>query len=769
MAHILAPAAGEVPPVFDASIHEASASGDVGGKSNASRVETWAQRQLRFYVDSYSTFEAISASLVTFNVGCKKPPSDLSFVLGKGIKSPRDPNAPDIVVVALQEVDMSASALLMVETEAAVPWVNGLVQALGVAAEHAPYRMLAQRQLVGLMLLVFARYEKATNISNVKVGTIATGAIGGTMANKGAIGLRLEYKLSSVCFICCHLAAHQNAVAKRNQDIQQIFSALNMAPDPQPGAIAPTVLLPTQHDVCIVLGDLNYRVDNTYEGVLDLIKQGDLRTLLKDDQLHKELKQVHSPWKGFTDLTPTFNPTYRFDIGTSVYDTSEKKRIPSWTDRVLWKAAPDHVKGMGVLNLDSVPSCESSDHKPVVASMTIPVRAENSDLKAQMVEKLRGVVAENGLSRVASAQVQIDRETIDFGTCSYLAAADTEITLSNPGLCVSEVRLVRRVVDDTSDGMYLRVSPGSVNILPGKTATVTVRAVFDWAALRWTVNEAPFQGRKSIPLESFLMAVVHDGPARVVDVRCCVELGAFGNTLDNLAACGPLPVTQAYTMTPREAPSIAPDVPHVAKELWFLVDALSKTDVAGTPDLFDGTPDAANVLKVMQHLSTQCAPIDREALSVAPDDIAAALLLFLRDLQLAVVPPTHHAAAIAAGKAQHPQGIMAVLRELPVNHYNTLVYLVSFLRFLLRPQHAAKSGATADDLATAFAPVIFALSPHARPQLTAAQPEEGSPSTGAAAATQGSSMDRRAEYEAELNGAVRFVKALVGSRPEIVA
>lgn len=28
-------------------------------------------------------------------------------------------------------------------------------------------------------------------------------------------------------------------------------------------------------------------------------------------------------------------PTYRFDFGTSTYDTSEKHRVPSLTDRIL--------------------------------------------------------------------------------------------------------------------------------------------------------------------------------------------------------------------------------------------------------------------------------------------------------------------------------------------------------------------------------------------------------------------------------------------------
>ena len=64
----------------------------------------------------------------------------------------------------------------------------------------------------------------------------------------------------------------------------------------------------------------------------------------------------------FQEATINFMPTYKFDKRTDTYDTSKKKRVPSWCDRVIWKKS--HF--ITCKNYDSVPSVKFSDHKPVV-------------------------------------------------------------------------------------------------------------------------------------------------------------------------------------------------------------------------------------------------------------------------------------------------------------------------------------------------------------------------------------------------------------------
>ena len=42
-------------------------------------------------------------------------------------------------------------------------------------------------------------------------------------------------------------------------------------------------------------------------------------------------------FKNFLEGPITFAPTYKYDLFSDDYDTSEKCRQPAWTDRVLWK------------------------------------------------------------------------------------------------------------------------------------------------------------------------------------------------------------------------------------------------------------------------------------------------------------------------------------------------------------------------------------------------------------------------------------------------
>lgn len=82
------------------------------------------------------------------------------------------------------------------------------------------------------------------------------------------------------------------------------------------------------------MGDFNFRNDIEYASAKSMIEIGDLAGLAKFDQLSSRMKSG-SIFPGFTEGPLEFPPTYKFDPGSSIYDTSEKQRVPSWTDRIL--------------------------------------------------------------------------------------------------------------------------------------------------------------------------------------------------------------------------------------------------------------------------------------------------------------------------------------------------------------------------------------------------------------------------------------------------
>lgn len=63
-------------------------------------------------------------------------------------------------------------------------------------------------------------------------------------------------------------------------------------------------------------------------------------------------------FNGFQEGQITFNPTYKYNNGTDIYDTSEKMRAPAWTDRILYKGDGIQLLEYGREELTM------SDHKP---------------------------------------------------------------------------------------------------------------------------------------------------------------------------------------------------------------------------------------------------------------------------------------------------------------------------------------------------------------------------------------------------------------------
>lgn len=221
-------------------------------------------------------------------------------------------------------------------------------------------------------------------ISGIRSQVVRVGFMG-VVGNKGGIGIRFSIYNTSFCCITAHLAAHMEQVEQRNQNFQDILNGCTFdEPD--------KLYHPENHDVLIFFGDLNYRIAKSYEDVLADIECDDIRALTANDQLTIE-KNNNRAFVGFQEPDICFLPTYRFEVGTVIYDRSEKKRVPAYTDRVLYKfnAETSDVKPVQYTSAHSI---SLSDHKPVLALLDVRVRVIKQEIYKELYKKFETIYQE---------------------------------------------------------------------------------------------------------------------------------------------------------------------------------------------------------------------------------------------------------------------------------------------------------------------------------------------------------------------------------------
>jgi inositol polyphosphate 5-phosphatase INPP5B/F len=705
--------------------------------------ERWVQMELPFYQDQFTVIEDLSICVTTFNVGCKKPPSDMGALVKKEFNG----KPVDIVVIGLQEVDMSASAMWKVETETAIPWIAGFAQEMeadvggpaaaspqsaatpsqssflhpGVAevsgGSNKPYVMLCSKQLVGLLLCTFVRKSLIDHVSDVQVATTATGALG-SVGNKGGVAVSLTLHMTKLCFITAHLAAGQSQVNKRNEDIHTILTTTDFNVARRQSIVnqgifdvddIPPIKLPKDHDIVMVAGDLNYRVNLSYETAVRLAAPPgggccDVDALLREDQLVKEMKSLHSPWRGFVDFVPTFPPTYRYDMGTCIYDTSEKKRVPSFTDRILyWSRKPKLGDRISVGVLTSLQEVISSDHKPVQMLGTIPVRVSVAAKREAVVATLREKVTKAGLDKLTAAQTTLSDGQLDFGVQEFHhCRAQRSLFLMNKGECTASFRVFRQQTE-ASQGMWLRVSPQSSHVLPGDSVELNVEVVLEKQSLRWTAMWLPYRGQASVRIKSNIIVHVFGGPVHVVECVTVVQPSVFGNTLDNVIRLESNACLDAYAMaTP---PDVSKTVvkPRLPKELWYMCDAIMKRGPK-TAGLFTEAGAPETCAELMSFLDRNNKTIPEE---FPVDAIATCVLVFLSSLQESIVPAPLYQSALSAIRTGGKVPLFFVQQQLPPLHANVFLYVMSFMNFLLRPTFAQQNELTPQVVGQMLAQVLM--------------------------------------------------------------
>eukprot|EP00761_Pharyngomonas_kirbyi_P006150 gb/GECH01006156.1/.p1 GENE.gb/GECH01006156.1/~~gb/GECH01006156.1/.p1 ORF type:complete len:1033 (+),score=299.96 gb/GECH01006156.1/:1-3099(+) len=622
--------------------------------------EAWIKKQLKQRENEFTDVVGYKVFVGTWNVNSKKPQEPLEEWLH--VDEPAD-----IYAFGLQEVDMTAGALLREETETGSHWVSGFGSALAKAGD---YELLTSKQLVGILQCVFVRSDLRKNIHDVLWACERVGIMN-MMGNKGAVAIRFRLHDSTFCFINAHFAPHMDAVLRRNQNFHSIISSINFGRGNE--------FLPDKHDFVFWFGDLNYRIDLPNDEVREKVKQKNYADLMEYDQLSVERKKA-TVFENFEEGKIDFQPSYKFDPGTDDYDTSEKQRVPSYTDRILW--CGDSVE-QEYLELHNY---KISDHKPVCSGFNVGVRtvieSKYTECRMEVLKSLDRM--ENELL----PECKLTALTFNFENVKYNQPQTQLLTLENTGQGPLQFQFNPKTTQSSEVCKeWMQIEPTMGMATPGETVDIKLTV--------WVDNTtAPYFNSGTETLEDILILHLVRGRDHFISLTGNFLKSSFGNSLDNL-------IKMHEPVRYCDEEQIQDDArPHLKlpKEVWRLVDYIYRHGME-EEGLFQEEGNFEEVQDIVERLDTGASLSDYTG---SVHSVAGALIRFFDSLEEPVIPFAMYRRCIdctSPAQAKH------IINQLPPVHFNTFQYTMAFLRELLL--HADKSGLSIDYLAMAFSQVLL--------------------------------------------------------------
>lgn len=332
----------------------------------------------------------IIAHVGTYNVNGKLPTAE-------SLQPWLDPQImPDIYVLGFQEmVELSPQQIMSTDPSKRVVWENEVSKVIN-RNSSCNYVMLRSGQLVGACIIIFVRSEHVGHIRNLECVIKKTG-LRGMSGNKGAISVRFLFHDTTLCFVTAHLAAGMVNYEERNNDYHTITQGLVFAK-------GRTL---SDHENVIWLGDLNYRIDMPIEEVKAYIEKRRYDAITPYDQLNVQRLRAGAVFKDFTEAEIDFDPTYKYDNGTTLYDTSDKMRVPAWTDRILYRGPAIRQKTYQRAEL------YLSDHRPVKGLFEIDLLVVNREAKEKIQRQIYAAKKEELHLASRVSKVKVDT-LIDF-------------------------------------------------------------------------------------------------------------------------------------------------------------------------------------------------------------------------------------------------------------------------------------------------------------------------------------------------------------------
>ncbi|KAK9887346.1 hypothetical protein WA026_022016 [Henosepilachna vigintioctopunctata] len=625
---------------------------------NAINRESMLKYQLKLKEPEFTQYQEFTIFTGTWNVNGQLPSISLKPWLSC------DTEPPDLYAVGFQEIDLSKEAFLFNDTPREAEWEKMVLEGVH---PNAKYRTVALTRLVGIQLIVLINIKHYQHIKNVAVDTVGTGLLG-KMGNKGGVAVRLDLHNTSLCFVNSHLAAHVEEFERRNQDYKDINARINFRRHPT--AIK-------DHDQIYWLGDLNYRITElTTSQVKTLLLRNEMATLLKADQLNQQ-KERGNVLLDYNELDITFPPTYKYDLNSDTFDTSEKARPPAWTDRILYRG-----KGIYQQKYRSHMELRISDHKPVSALFKSEISVINQAKYRKVHEEL--LKRMDKLENEFLPQVTVDQTEIKFDLVRFREPQFRDIIIANTGQVPAEFEFIKKLDEQSYCKEWLRITPYCGTVNPGEKCDIRLEVNLE---------------TDLVELDDILVLHLNGGKDMFIIVTGKGQRSSFTTSMRALCRMSK-PIMTLDDEQYRKIIALDGEVLYsVPRELWLLVDHLY-THGLTVKDLFESNSTQDSFIRLRDWLDFGST----EPISVSVETVAETLLIFLSYTKEPVIPSNLQNVAIAASSNYH--NCKNIINEkLPDIHRNVFLYICMFLQELLR--HSSENGYDAKTLASLFGEILL--------------------------------------------------------------
>ncbi|KAK9384462.1 Endonuclease/exonuclease/phosphatase [Lipomyces mesembrius] len=401
------------------------------------------------------------------------------------------------------------------------------------------------------------------------------------------------------------------------------------------------------NSIVFILGDLNYRLAMDRSDISQLVAKKDYDALLFWDQLRNEIKEG-SVLIGFQEGPISFQPTYKYDIGTNVFDTSEKARVPAYTDRILYTTYPS----LAQLDYETFMHYISSDHKPVAATFELRTMLLDADKRAQIVKRLlHDLDVRENESR---PKVEVEKTDVLCSDMTVLSTVHQTVKLKNCGntQVAWEIEII--------DGSLIEVETPEGVLPPGATQIVRV-----------SFNVPPNVTHIS---EIFILRIINRQDY-FISINGNVLPSCFGASLEDMIR-KPSGARHGF-LAPQSAPQL-----NIPREIWKCVDFLS-TRI--TREIFR-RPGDETVGELVRNWLDNGDDFDSIVLdSLAKDgnkgthSVAEQFIQLLELVNGGVIPEKVYDII-----TQGDDGVQSIFEAMPRVNVNTLIYIASFLREVKR-------------------------------------------------------------------------------------